>query len=242
MDTAADADRPVSLVTGAGSGIGRAVATRLAGLGHRLVLVGRTGRKLEETAQPLAAAGHRDLELLEADVSDPAQAHACVDRAIERFGRLDAIVNAAGIAPRAPIERTDEELLDECFRVNAFGPAFLMIRAFPHMKARKSGCVVNVSTLGTTDPFPGFFAYAASKAALDSFTRSLAREGKAAGIRAYVVNPGAVETPLLRSNFPAHVLPPAKALPPEAIAEVIVDCIEGRRPERLGECVALPSP
>jgi len=87
--------------------------------------------------------------------------------------------NAAGIAPRAPIERTDEELLDECFRVNAFGPAFLMIRAFPHMKARKSGCVVNVSTLGTTDPFPGFFAYAASKAALDSFTRSLAREGKA---------------------------------------------------------------
>lgn len=232
-----DADRPVSLVTGAGSGIGRAVARRLAALGHRLVLVGRTGRKLEETA-----AGLGEVELLEADVADPDQAHACVDRAIERFGRLDTIVNAAGIAPKVPIDRTDEELLDACFRVNAFGPAFLMIRAFPHMKARKSGCVVNISTLGTIDPFHGFFAYAASKAALDSFTRSLAREGKAAGIRAYVVNPGSVETPLLRSNFPEHVLPRSRTLPPEAIAEVIVDCIEGRRPERLGECVTVPSP
>ena len=89
MSTTPEADRPVSLVTGDGSGIGRAVASRLAALGHRLVLVGRTGRKLEETAAPIAATGHRDLELLEADVADPAQAHACVDRAIERFGRID---------------------------------------------------------------------------------------------------------------------------------------------------------
>jgi len=229
-------ETPVTLVTGAGSGIGRATARLLARRGHRLVLVGRTAAKLEETA---AGFDPDATELLEADLADSAQAHACVDRAIERFGQLDTIVNAAGIAPLAPIADSHEEFLERTFWTNAFGPAFLMVRAFPHFKERRRGCVVNVSTIGTSDPFPGFFGYAASKAALDSFTRSLAREGRSCGIRAFVVNPGAVETPLLRSNFPERVIPPAKALPPEAVAELIVDCIEGRRPEKLGECIPI---
>ena len=108
------------------------------------------------------------------------------------------LVNAAGVAPNVPIERTTEDILEQCFLVNAFGPAFLISRCWPHFKRQKSGCVVNVSTLGVMDPFPGFFAYAASKAALDSFTRSVAREGRSSGIRSFCVNPGAVETAILR--------------------------------------------
>jgi 3-oxoacyl-[acyl-carrier protein] reductase len=102
--------------------------------------------------------------------------------------------------------------------------------------------VVNVSTLGVMDPFPGFFAYAASKAALDSFTRSVAREGRSSGIRSYCVNPGAVETAILRANFSEKVLPREKTLKPEAVAEVIVRCIEGERTDDHGKSIALPSP
>jgi NAD(P)-dependent dehydrogenase (short-subunit alcohol dehydrogenase family) len=99
--------------------------------------------------------------------------------------------------------------------------------------------VVNVSSLASSDPFQGFFAYAASKAALDSFVRSMHREGARHGIRAFSVNPGAVETPLLRSNFPVKVVPASAALAPEAVAMLIVDCIEGRREADRGKTIEI---
>jgi NAD(P)-dependent dehydrogenase (short-subunit alcohol dehydrogenase family) len=234
---------PVAIVTGAGSGIGRAAALRLAAAGFRLLLVGRTLRKLEASADEIAR-GHPGaaVDLLEADLGDPAAPAGAVARAMARFGRLDAIVNAAGVAPLAPIERTDLSLLESTFATNTFGPALLMAAAWPALRASGGGCIVNVSTIGTTDPFPGFFAYAASKSALDSLTRSAAREGARLGIRAFAVNPGAVETPLLRSNFPEKAIPRERALSPEQVAEVITDCIEGRRPQDLGHCIPLPSP
>lgn len=243
MTTTPPSDAPVAIVTGAGSGIGRATAHRLAAAGSRLLLVGRTLRKLEATAAEIArehpAAA---IDLLEADLGDPAACAGVVARAVARFGRLDTLVNAAGVAPLAPLERTDLALLESTFATNAFGPGLLMAAAWPAFRSGGGGCIVNVSTIGTTDPFPGFFAYAASKSALDSFTRSAAREGARLGIRAFAVNPGAVETPLLRSNFPEKAIPRERALAPEQVAAVIVDCIEGRRPQDLGRCIPLPSP
>jgi NAD(P)-dependent dehydrogenase (short-subunit alcohol dehydrogenase family) len=233
---------PVSIVTGAGSGIGRAAARMLAERGHHVVLVGRTEQKLADASDELRVVGSGDVMFVTADVADSEQASGVVQQAIERFGRVDNLVNAAGVAPKAPIERTTEDLLEQAFFINAFGPAFLIVACWPHFRAQKSGCVVNVSTIGVMDPFPGFFAYAASKAAMDSFTRSVAREGRSIGVRAFCVNPGAVETPLLRSNFPVNVIPPEKVLQPEAVAEVIVHCIEGKRHEDHGRSIALPSP
>ena len=234
-------ERHVTIITGAGSGIGRATAEMLAPLGHALVLVGRTEAKLLDTLDAVRDSG-ADAMVATADLQDAEHAAAVVHQAMERFDRIDAIVNSAGVAPLLPIEKTTEEVLEETFRINAFGPAFLIVEAWPIFRRQKSGCVVNVSTLGTSDPFPGFFAYAASKSALDSFTRSCAREGRSIGVRAFCVNPGAVETPLLRKNFPAHVLPPERALKPEAVAEVIGECIAGKRDHEHGRTILLPSP
>ena len=164
-----------------------------------------------------------------------------VDQTIERFGRVDNLVNCAGVAPMMPIERTTEETLEQCFSINVFGPAFLIVRCWPHFKKQKSGCVVNIGTMGSTDPFAGFLAYAASKSALDSLTRSVAREGRSSGIRSFSVNPGAVETRALRNNFSEKVVPPHKAMHPDVVARVVVDCIEGQRPDDQGKCIFLPS-
>lgn len=231
----------VSIVTGAGSGIGRATALRLADLGHRLVLVGRTESKLHDALDEVKAHG-ADAMTVVADLADADHAARVVDESVERFDRVDVLVNSAGVAPLLPIERTTREVMEETFAINAFGPAMLIVRAWPLFRRQKSGCVVNVSTIGTSDPFPGFFAYAASKSALDSFTRSCAREGRSIGVRAFCVNPGAVETPLLRKNFPEHQLPRERALRPEAVAAVIVECINGTRDHEHGRTIELPSP
>ena len=233
---------PVSIVTGAGSGIGRSIARMLAEKGHHVVLVGRTEQKLAEASDELRAIGPGDVMIVPADVADSEQAASVVDQTIERFGRVDNLVNCAGVAPMIPIERTTEETLEHCFSINTFGPALLIVRCWPHFKKQKSGCVVNIGTMGSTDPFAGFFAYAASKSALDSLTRSVAREGRSSGIRSFSVNPGAVETRALRNNFSEKVVPPHNAMHPVVVAKVVVDCIEGQRPDDQGKCIFLPSP
>jgi NAD(P)-dependent dehydrogenase (short-subunit alcohol dehydrogenase family) len=233
-------DTPVTIITGAGSGIGAATARALAARGHACVLVGRGAEKLEGVRRSLVEPT-RHL-VMPADVADSGLCDEIVDRTIEAYGRIDALVLAAGTAPKLPIERTSESTLEECFLVNTFGSAHFVIRAWPHFKARRAGRIVFVSTLGTLDPFPGFFAYAASKAAVDSFARSIRAEGKAIGVKAFAVNPGCVDTEILRRNFPEHVIPRDKTLPPEAIADVIVACVSGERDSENGGVIAVPSP
>ncbi len=237
------AHAPVSIVTGAGSGIGRATARALAGIGHRVTLVGRTALDLEETASLIRESNRAAVVFpCVADVGDLGLAAMCVARTHAAYGRVDALVNAAGIAPRAPIESTNEDLLERTFYTNTFGPAALIAACWPHWIAQRSGCVVNISTLGASDPFPGFFVYAASKSAVDSFTRSAAVEGRAHGIRAFCVNPGCIETRMLRSLWSEAELPRERALAPDAVASVILDCIAGRRDADIGASIPVPSP
>ncbi len=233
-------DNHVTIVTGAGSGIGAATARKLAERGHAVVLVGRGIDKLEETRASMRDPS-RHLSMA-GDVADSGLAHDIVDRTIEAFGRLDGLVLCAGAAPRASIDATTEEILEETFFTNAFGPAFMVTRAWPQFKKQRSGRVVFVSTLGAVDPFPGFFAYAASKSAVDSFARSIKAEGHAIGVKAFAVNPGCVETAMLRRNFPTSVIPASRALPPEAIAEIIVACVCGERDAESGRSILVASP
>lgn len=229
---------PVATITGAGSGIGRAAAVALAQRGWRLVIMGRTREHLTDTASHCAT----DVEVVGGDAGDAAQCAHVVARAIERFGRLDALVNNAGLAPLATIERSTPDLIDTVFRVNALAPAYAIHAAWPVFVRQKSGCIVNVSTLGTLDPFPGFFAYAAAKASVNLMARSCASEGKRHGIRAFAVAPGAVETGMLRANFNERQIAPARCLQPQQVANVIVQCIEGSRDADNGNVIYLRGP
>jgi len=240
---------PIALITGAGSGIGRAVAVMLSRQGWGLGLVGRSRERLEESAD-LCRRDEDDapIAILTADLADPASPARIMAWVESTFGRLDALVNNAGAGELHPIAETTSDLLQRTFAVNAFAPALLIAVAWPifERQAREltgaiSPSIVNVTTMGTSDPFPGLFVYAASKCALESYVRSLHNEGDRLGIRAFAVAPGAVETPLLRSVFSEATIARDRTLKPDVVAQVIVDCILGRRGREAGGTIRVPS-
>ncbi len=236
-------DGPVAIVTGGGSGIGRAVCVLLARAGLRLVICGRRAELLEETREQLGEGAV--CEAVVCDVGDPLQAAGLVDVAVDRFGRVDVVINNAAMAPLTPIDAHTVELIAQTYMTNAVGPASLIAAAWKVFRAqhgerrasRLGACVVNVSTMGTRDPFPGFFAYAASKAATNLMVKSCAKEGKEIGVRAFAVAPGAVETPMLRGLFGPEVLPTSACLRPERVAEEIVACVLGERDQHNGRVI-----
>lgn len=228
----------VAIVTGAGSGIGRATAVMLAQRAYRVTLVGRGEAPLRETAAPLPG---QNL-IIPADVARASECQRVISRTEAAFGRIDVLINNAGLAPLLPIDKTAPAIIDETFGVNALGPAYLIHYAWPVFVRQNRGCIVNVSTMGTLDPFHGYFAYAAAKASVNLMALSCANEGKKHGIRAFAIAPGAVETPMLRANFDESSLPRSRVLAPEAVAEVIVDCIEGKRDSDVGETIVIQPP
>jgi len=236
-----------AIVTGAGSGIGRATALGLADAGYRVALVGRTEAKLTATAEMIearASAAER-AHVIAADLAEPDAARRVVDEVRDRFARIDALVNNAGVAELAPVDEHTRAMLQRMLAVNTVAVGELIILAWPVMASQTrlegvaSPAIVNVSTAGTRDPFPGFFGYAASKAAVESFVRSIANEAGDTGIRAFAVAPGATETPMLRSLFSEQVLPKSATAPPETVAEAIVDCVQGGRDAEIGRTLYL---
>ena len=238
---------PVAIITGAGSGIGRACALRMAARGFRLALIGRNERTLDATLTEIAAQvdDAKEVIVLPADLADAVQAASVVDVTVDRWGRLDALIYNAGMAALHDIDATTPALLHECFAINAFAPALLIARAWKTMRKCHDGsnpagpCVVNISTMGTSDPFPGFILYAAAKSAVESFARSVANEGGKHGIRAYTIAPGAVETKMLRSLFSEAMIGPDKTLAADDVAAVVEACILGERPEASGSVIRI---
>jgi NAD(P)-dependent dehydrogenase (short-subunit alcohol dehydrogenase family) len=188
----------VAIITGATSGIGRAAALRLAGEGYAVLAVGRDTGALGEVEQAVRQSGgicttHR------ADVVDADAPARIVNAAIERFGALDALVNAAGIIGSGTIENTTDEAWDRMMDVNVRSVFRLTRAAAPHLVERR-GAVVNVSSVAGTRSFPGILAYAVSKAAVDHLTRCAALELAPKGVRVNAVNPGVVVTNLHRRS------------------------------------------
>ncbi|MCC6675522.1 MAG: SDR family oxidoreductase [Phycisphaerales bacterium] len=230
-----------ALITGAGSGIGRAAAILLARHGLHLTLAGRHLESLAATASHFPPAGPPP-QILSVNLADPRQARAMIDDALAHHGRLDILINNAGEAISKPIAQHDDAALHRAFTVNFFGPAAAISRAWPAFERQHSGCIINVSSMSAIDPFTGLAIYGAAKAALNTLTKGCATEGAAFGLRAFAIAPGAVETPMLRRLFPESALPPSRTLSPEAIAELILACIRGDHDARNGETIPLPSP
>lgn len=188
----------VAIVTGAASGIGLATAKRLGCEGARLVPADLDEQKLIGAVEEVKSAGAPDAALAVCDVSKPEQVEAAVKTALERFGRLDVVVNNAGLMVFKPLE---EHTIDDWLRilnVDLMGAFFFTKQAFLHMKP--GGAIVNVSSIHAVETTPLVSSYAAAKAALVSLTRSASIEGKAKGIRVNAVLPGAVDTPMLWEN------------------------------------------
>jgi len=233
-----------AIVTGAGSGIGSACAMLLASKGWHVVLVGRRPAMLEGTQAAIHDAHGAEAHTLPiaADVARPESAGRIVAGAVDKFGRVDALLNVAGHASFVEIPELSLSAWRETCDVNLTGPMLLTAAVWPVMREAGRGVIVNVSSMASIDPLPRFAMYATTKAGLNMFTKVTADEGAAHGIRAVAIAPGGVETPLLRSIVSEEMMPAAKTLKPEQVAELCVACAAGLREFTPGETIPLPSP
>jgi NAD(P)-dependent dehydrogenase (short-subunit alcohol dehydrogenase family) len=182
------AGRRVWLITGASSGFGRALCEAAAARGDSVAAgVRSAGAALPDGVHPLSL-----------DVTDAAQREASVAETIERFGRIDVLVNNAGRTQVGAVEETTEEELRSLFELHFFAPAALTRLVLPHMRAQGGGAIVQMSSVGGQVTAPGFSAYCATKYALEALTETLRDEVAGFGIRTLIVEPGAFRTGLFR--------------------------------------------
>jgi 3-hydroxybutyrate dehydrogenase len=184
-----------ALVTGGGRGIGRAIVLDLAAAGVNVALAARTRAEIDAVARDAGAAGVKAVAL-PADVADPASVRALFKDARAALGDIDILVNAAGIAPSAPLAKTTDEQWRQAIEVNLSGPFYCLREALPSMAARGWGRVVNVASIAGKTGIPYIAAYAASKHGLLGLTKVAALEVAARGVTVNAVCPGYVDTPM----------------------------------------------
>ncbi len=212
----------VAIVTGASSGIGRAIAERLADEGAIVVVnYNRSEEKAKEVITVIQAKGGKALAT-QADMGQVVDARRLVVDTVKQFNRLDILVNNAGKFMPKPLDQTTEEDFDSVIALNAKGPYFAMQEAAKVLK--DGGRIVNISTGGTHLQFPGATAYIGSKAALEQYTKGLALELASKGITVNTVSPGFTETGMMTEEYRqvGLQLTPLKRLgSPNDIADVV---------------------
>lgn len=190
----------VAIVTGGGTGIGRATARLLAERGAAVAVAGRRREPLDSVVDEIETAGGKALAI-EADVRKPESAQALVETVMARFGRVDILINNAGGAHgHVPLAKMDLAKWDRDIQLNLSAAMYCSQAALPHLKASK-GCVVNISSLAGMHGTQGVGAYSAAKAGLQMFTRVCAAEWGPAGVRVNCVAPGMIATELARRNW-----------------------------------------
>jgi NAD(P)-dependent dehydrogenase (short-subunit alcohol dehydrogenase family) len=220
-----------AVVTGCGSGIGRATVMELAAAGAVLTLLDRDAVGLERTFAMAREAG-ASVTSHRLDVSDSAAVNATAARIENDRGAPDFLVNGAGAFFSGPIETLSDDVWQKCFAVNAFGVFYMCRALLPGMMKRGSGAIVTISSLHAQNGQPNAALYAAAKGAVMAFTKSLAREKAASGIRANIVAPGPIDTPFWRGamvtdDADAVIAQRVRSIPlgrlgqPEDVAKVI---------------------
>jgi NAD(P)-dependent dehydrogenase (short-subunit alcohol dehydrogenase family) len=193
----------VWLVTGASSGLGRAIAAAALAAGDTVAAAARSTGGLAD----LAAAYPGRVDPVALDVSDTARAEEVVAGVADRHGRLDVLVNSAGRALVGAVEETTDQELRDLMDVHFFGPAALTRAALPYLRRRRSGAVVQITSMGGRMSFAGVGAYSATKFALEGLSEALAAEVGPLGIRVLIVEPGAFRTSLHRGGVRAETAP-----------------------------------
>ena len=203
-----------AIVTGGSSGIGLAIARMLRDEGYDLTLASRRLEKVEAAAKELGAVA------VAADVADEAACERLVAEHRERFGRLDMLVNSAGIGIAGTVESLSAKHLDLTIGVNLRGLFLVTQKAIPMLR-ESHGWIVNLASIAGTLPTPGLSSYGATKAAVISLTRSLNEELDADGVRAVAICPGFVDTPMAEWSG----IPGDEMIQPEDCAEIVRMCL-----------------
>jgi NAD(P)-dependent dehydrogenase (short-subunit alcohol dehydrogenase family) len=232
---------PAAIVTGAGSGIGRATALKLASLGYAVALAGRTRGTLDQVAREIREAGGPESMVIPTDVSKVAEVDDLVRRVRAGWSRIDVLVNNAGVARLIPTPEVSTEQWHEMLDGN-LSSAFYATRAvWPIMRDQtpQGGTIVNISSMAARDPFSGLGAYAVAKAGLNMLTLATAREGDAFNIRVVGIAPGEVDTPMYRALLGAAGVDPRRVLDPADIAAAVADAVGGSLRYASGDTVYL---
>jgi NAD(P)-dependent dehydrogenase (short-subunit alcohol dehydrogenase family) len=214
------------IVTGATSGLGRAVALRLAAAGANVALLGRTQRDLDNVSNEIEAKGVRALPV-RVDLAFAARLAEIVDRAVRELGKLSVLVNAAGTDVPGSAGSLSLEQWERVLAVNLTAPFILTRAAMPHMRERGGGLVVNISSVAGRRGWANASAYCSTKFALTGLTQSLAAEGREDGIRVCVLYPGAMSTswgtfePTQRDSGSAQAPDERDSLDPAVVADLI---------------------
>lgn len=243
----------IALVTGASSGIGAATARQLAGLGASVALVARRRDRLEALAAEIEEAGGSAL-IVEANITDRAQAEAAVQQVIDRFGQLDILVNNAGLMLLGPVVGADPEEWERMIAVNVQGLLYTTRAALPHLlKAaengpRKVADIVNISSIAGRVAWNGYGVYNLTKFGVNGFTEALRQEVTQRHVRVGVLEPGGVDTELGSHNnarVRGEMIDPfyeqTEVLAPEDIADGVAYMVTRPRHASVGELWIMPT-
>jgi NAD(P)-dependent dehydrogenase (short-subunit alcohol dehydrogenase family) len=212
-------DGQVAVITGAGRGVGRAIALAFAREGAKLALAARSSRELAGAVTEMETVGAQALAV-PTDVREEPSVSALMRQALARFEHIDLLVNAAGIATFGPVADTKLEDWDQTLAVNLRGTILCCRAALPAMMSRRRGTIINIGSVVTSRTLTGSAAYTTSKYGLLGFSRVLAEEMRPHGVRVGMLSAGAVDTPL----WDAIPSPPdrARMLRPEQVADAAV--------------------
>ncbi len=233
MTKGARLEGKTAIVTGAGRGIGRAIAVRLATEGAAVVATQRDAAEGEELARTLGAEG-LEIAFVAGDVREEEAAERIVGKALDRYGRIDVLCNNAGVGLLKSVEETARDEYDRVLDTNLWGIFAVSKLALPHMVRGGSGSVINIGSVAATVGFATDAAYCASKGAVHALTRQMALDYAKLGVRVNCVAPGFIETEQVRVYLESH------DDPAEAEREVVAAHPMGRmgRPEEVAAVVA----
>ncbi len=234
------------VITGASSGLGEAAARHLSALGATVVLGARRADRIEKLAREIRDKGGKALAIA-MDVTRRDQVKKGVDSAVERFGRVDVILNNAGIMPLSPMDRLNVAEWDRMIDVNLKGVLNGIAAVLPYMKAQQSGQIINTSSVAGHKVFTGSAVYSATKYAVRALTEGLRMEVKPYNIRTTIVCPGAVKTELLEHITEADIQQANKdyvgtvGLDPDSFARVVAFAISQPEDVDINEIIFRPT-